>query len=223
MTQVVRFERTAPSGWSLNMYVLPLRNGGTLVHGATWLGEDTFERIEAHGEPSVLLAPNHYHHVSIPRFRARYPKALVVASPAAIPRLEKQGHKGLEPLTAIAELLPTGVSCLLPEGMRTGETWMDLGDGTLLVCDSFFHVNHPVSGFEGFMLRMLGVAPGLRIGATTKYLAVSDKRRYVPWVCATLERLAPKRLLGSHGDPYEDDHLKETLAELTRNHFGVRA
>ncbi len=48
MIEVHRFEKVVKSGWSLNMHVVPLPDGGTLVYSPTWLGDETFERIEAH-------------------------------------------------------------------------------------------------------------------------------------------------------------------------------
>ena len=91
------------------MFAIPLPDGGVLIHSPTWLGDDsTFSRIEAVGTPRVLFAPNHFHHLSLARFRDRYPQALAVATWTALTRLQAKGHEGLSDVTAAAPLLPAG-------------------------------------------------------------------------------------------------------------------
>ena len=63
MQGVGRFQDQDRSGWHRNMHVVPLRDGSTLVHSPTWVGDDTFERIDTFGPPGVLFAPNHFHHL----------------------------------------------------------------------------------------------------------------------------------------------------------------
>src|SRR5215470_6123036 len=111
------------------MFVVPLRDGGTLIYSPTWLGDDTtFARVETLGTPRVLLAPNHFHHLSLARFRARYPEAVAVAAKSALPRLEAKGHRGLRDVMEVEGLLASGSRVLCPEGLRCGETWLSLAD-----------------------------------------------------------------------------------------------
>jgi hypothetical protein len=216
---MVRFERLDRSGWPTNMFAIPLPDGGALIHSPTWLGDDrTFARIEAVGTPRVLFAPNHFHHLSLARFRARYPQALAVATRTAMARLNAKGHRGLSELAAAAPLLPPGAHFLSCEGLRSGEAWLSLvgdrGQRTLLVGDAFFHVGRPVTGFAGFFLRRLGTLPGLRIGDTFRWLAVRDRAAYRRWVRDVLSREAPRRLAVSHGEILEADNLVDRLVTL---------
>jgi hypothetical protein len=75
--RLFRVENVAPSGWSWNMLLVRLADGDLLVHSPTWAGEGTFEAVEALGRPSVLFAPNHFHHLPCDAFasaiRARAP------------------------------------------------------------------------------------------------------------------------------------------------------
>lgn len=203
--RVHRFQRHLPkSGFVNNMLAVELPSGGLLLHSPTWLGEGTFDAVDALGEVRVLLAPNHFHHLSLPRFRERYPKAIAVASEAAIPRLLKKGHAGVAPLAEAAALLPEGAHFLEPQGLSTGEAWVSLpGDGgpTWLVCDAWFHVRTPLRGFEGAVLRALATGPGLRVGRTFKWLAVRDRAAYVEAARGAIEREKPAILVPSHGDP----------------------
>jgi hypothetical protein len=223
---MVRFERVDRRGWSTNMFCLPLRDDRLLIYSPTWLGEDTFDKIEALGRPGVLLAPNYFHHLSLARFRERYPDAIAVAGEAALPRLRARGHRGLQEIAAAEALLPEGTRFLRCAGIKAGEVWMsfiDEGRRTLLVCDAFFHVRRPVTGIAGFLLRRLGIVPGLKIGDTFRWFAVADRAVYRAWVAETLRREAPTRLAVSHGDSLEAEDLAEQLLALVDTRLGATA
>jgi hypothetical protein len=216
---VVRFERAGRSGWPINMFVLPLRGGGTLVHSPTWLGDDsTFARVEREGVPRVLFAPNYFHHLSLARFRARYPDAIAAAGRSALPRLAAKGHRGLRDIAELADLLPEGTRLLPCEGLRTGESWLSFedhcGQRTLLVSDAFFHVERPVTGFAGFFLRRMATLPGLRIGDTFRWMAIRDRSTYRRWAIDTVAREAPRRLVVSHGEDLAGDDLVDRLVAV---------
>ena len=214
---VAVLEKDAGSGWGLNMLVIPLPGGGTLVHSPTWLGDDTFARVEALGEPKVLFAPNHFHHMSVARFRERWPNATVVASEVATPRLKAKGHDGLASLASVAPLLPTGAHWLPCEGTKAGEAFLSLpGERgpTWIVSDAFFNVDRRVTGFLGFALRTLKTTPGLAIGQTFLWMALRDRATYKKWILDGLERECPTRMLFSHGVAIEGVDLHERLAAL---------
>lgn len=222
---VLQIERVAANGWPNNMFAIPLPNHGAIVHSPTWLGDDsTFSRVEAAGTPRVLFAPNHFHHLSLARFRARYPEAIAVASPSALVRLRAKGHQGLRALADAAPLLPQGARFLACEGLRSGEAWLsfvdDRGRRTLLVGDAFFHVRQRVKGIAGFVLRRLGTLPGLTIGDTFRWLAVSDRQKYRGWATEVIRGEAPRRLAMSHGAVVEQDDLVERLVSLLEARFG---
>lgn len=202
---VHRFEKLDGTwGWSLNMLAAELPDGGLLLYSPTWLGPGTFEAVDALGEVRVLVAPNHFHYLSLARFRERYPRARAVASHGALPRLEKRGLTDLEPLSEAARFLPPGAHFVVPDALRSGEAWLSLPgeDGpTWLVCDAWFHVTRPLTGFAGAVLRALRTGPGLCVGGTFRLLAVGDRRAYVASARAALDQEKPAILVPSHGDP----------------------
>ena len=158
--------------------------------------------LDALGRVSVLIAPNHFHHLALPAFRARYPQARVLAASGAIPRLRAKGHAGLEPIEDAT--LPPGLRACVAEGTRTGETFLVCDDGierSLLVCDAFFHVNTPVRGLVGAFLHATQTTPGLKMGRTFKYMALADAAAYRRWATETLRGVSPQRVLFSHGEP----------------------
>lgn len=198
------------------MHLVRLAGGGVLVHSPTWLGEDTFERVSAIGEPRVLFAPNHFHHLSLQRFRERWPDAVAVASEAALPRLRDKGHEGLGGLESASALLPPGATWLRCEGTKSGEAWLSVPRGAgraWIVCDAFFHVTRPLSGMTGLALRALAVAPGLRVSRTFRWLAVRDRAAYRAWALEKIAREAPSELHVSHGETLAAADLPARLTE----------
>lgn len=212
--KIERIERRDKNGWPLAMHVVDLGPRGSsggipdlLVHSPTWIGEPTFERIDALGRPRLIFAPNHFHHLGLPRFRERYGDASVVASAGAIPRLERHKHQDLEKIEDTP--LPSGVRWLVPEGTKSGEAWLSIdeeGRGpTWIVCDAFFHANTPVKGLEGAFLRTAKITPGLCIGMTFTLMCITDTKRYARWVHDAIDREKPSRVLFSHGEPLQAD------------------
>lgn len=205
---VFRFEKLAGDGWSLNMLAVKLPDNGLLLYSPAWLGPGTFEAVDALGEVRALVAPNHFHHVALPRYRKQYPKAHAVASHGALPRLEKKGHDGLSPLSEIAGQLPPDAHFIVPEGTKTGETWLSLpGEKgrTWLVCDAWFHVTRPLTGLKGALLRALQIGPGLSVGKTFRWLAMRDRGAYVASARAALEKDKPAIIMPSHGEPLQGE------------------
>lgn len=222
---VFRLEKVLPSGWGNSMMLVKLPGGGVLVHSPTWLGPGTFERVEEVGRPVAILAPNYFHHLSVPRYRERYPEAAVLATKTAMPRLAKQGHKGLGDVAERADLLPVGSKILPCEGSKTGEVWLSLpgkeGEGpTLVVCDGFFNVQRPTVGAMGLVLRLTQSSPGLQLGKTIRWLAMADRPGFVAWAGKTLTEVAPRRVVMSHGDAFEDTDLASRLSGLVRERLG---
>jgi hypothetical protein len=215
-TDIVRIAKIDSYGWELGMILVHLPGGGVLVHSPTWLGDDTIARVLAVGEPRILFAPNHFHHLSLGRFRSAWPEAKLVAGRAALPRLRKRGHSSVSEVDAATDLLPVGARWLECEGAKSGETLLALADRTWIAGDAFFNIERPVTGIVGTGLRMLKTVPGLSIGQTFNWLALSNRPAYREWVLSAIERDRPSRLWMSHGETVEGEDLPERLAELVK-------
>jgi hypothetical protein len=193
---IAHVPRPKPSGWTLDMVVVD-----DLVYSPVRQGDRTRELV---GNPSVLVLPNHFHHLAVRHYRELFPEVTIVASDIARPRLAKQGYADIKPLDAVK--LPDGVRLLPCEGVKNGELWMVVERGsekTLVVCDAFMNVPD-VRGFEGFMLRRLRVAPGLRIARTFNWVGIRDNATYRKWAIDTLSREKPDVMMFSHGAPLRD-------------------
>jgi hypothetical protein len=70
-------------GFPRRMTAVRLSGGRTAIFSAISLVEPEMERIEALGEPAFLIIPGEFHRLDARPFKARYPKARVVAPPGA--------------------------------------------------------------------------------------------------------------------------------------------
>ncbi len=66
------------------MSVVRLQDGRLLIHSAIALDESSMKRLEAWGEPAVLLIPHSRHRMDAPRYKQRYPALRVFAPPAVM-------------------------------------------------------------------------------------------------------------------------------------------
>ena len=205
------------SGWGWSTVALRLPGGGTLLYSPSWLGERTRELVEQVGEPRVLLAPSHFHHLALARYRTWWPDALAVAPAAALPRLARKGHAALRPLDDALGLLPGGTRALGCEGVKSGEAWLSVPlerGRALLVCDAFMNVVRPLSGAEGFVVgRVLRIGP-LCVSGTWGFMHQADGPRFRAWARETLRREQPTVLVPTHGAPVSGADLAERLIAL---------
>jgi len=161
----------------------------------------------------VLFAPNNVHHMSLERFRARWPQAMACASKGALPRLSKHGHSGLR--DAAETPLPDGARLLAAEGVDNGETILSIG-GEWIFCDAFINFQRRITGFPGFALRRLKIGHGLGIGGLFKMFVVKDRTAYKRWLFAELDRAPPTTVHFSHGAPIGGPDVAARLKNLAK-------
>jgi hypothetical protein len=199
------------------MTLVRLEDGGIVVHSAISLDEDSMAKIEAWGEPAVLLVPNAYHRLDAPAWVARYPKLEVLCPSGARKKVEAvvrvDGEYGdfdggevlkLETLDGIAE----------SEGVLIVRS----ASGTTLVFnDALFNMAHG-RGVPGFVFRyMTRSTGGPRVSRVYRWFVVKDREAFR----AHLERLAEipdlVRIIVSHHRMITDspaETLREVAAEL---------
>ena len=187
------------SGWGWNVHLARLPSGGLFVYSPAWLGDDTFAQIEKHGTPEVLFAPNHVHHISLEKYRQRWPKAVACASKRALKRLGQQGHPGM--VDAAEAPLPAGARLLATEGTNSGETILSV-DGEWITADAFCNFEKRVTGVTGAVLRLLQVSTGgISVGRLFEWFVCKDPRRYCAWLQEQVDAEKPKKIYFSHGVP----------------------
>src|SRR5690554_2669855 len=77
-------ERVTEQGFSLRTTVLRLSDNTLALFSPTRGLESEIAEL---GTPSLLIAPNHFHHLGLASYLKRWPEARVLCSDAARPRL----------------------------------------------------------------------------------------------------------------------------------------
>lgn len=185
------------------------------------LGEDAHRTLKALGEPALLVAPNHYHHLGLAEYATAYPQSGIVGSSRAVRRLQTRCRHPVEDEERLRQALPSNVSVLVPPGTRTGEMWLSVAGAAgraWIVGDAFFNIARTPRSLIGLVLKVLRICPGLRIGDSFRWL-VKDRRSYRAWLLETLAAERPTILIPCHGDIVVDDALPDRLESLTRASF----
>jgi hypothetical protein len=204
-------------GFQCQSSALKLASGGFLVLSPGPGLSDEF--AQQMGKAEILLAPNSYHHMGLSTWRKSFPEALIAADTRAHPRLQKQGHQGLENLETLKSMLPSHASLLVPPGTRIGEVWLRVqGDAGVTWCvgDAFF--NHPRMAKRWKMRqvqRLLKAAPGLSMSGLMKWGGLKDRAGFKRWALEQLEKDQPQTLVVLHGDMLQD-RVTEQIRELLR-------
>ena len=174
-------------------------------------GEDIKE-IQKLGDVSVLCAPNHYHHRGLAEHVNLFPNAKLVCSTYAKPRLENQTGFQFENLNQLTKKLPETVTVLEPEGLKTGEIWLEIKDkdSTLwIVCDAFSSSPSKMDIFYGEP-SMLKTFPNYGVG---------DRAVYKTWVVKQLSNHPPDVIVPCHGPPARQENLAQTLKNIVEISF----
>lgn len=199
---------TAAKG-TLRSYAFVLKDGGVcLFSPIAGLGDAARESLAEIGPVKVLLAPNHYHNKGIAEYAEAFPDAIVSASEAAIPRLNKITGLTLTALERWGPLLPDTMEILQPDGLKTGEIWIRVDNGGTtgwLVVDAFSGPKSKASGVPSTTPEMLKTFPNYGIG---------DKTVYSNWIRARLDADRPHHLCPCHGAIVQAPDLAEKLLAL---------
>jgi hypothetical protein len=212
--------KAAKSGWNVRSTAVRLSGRDLVVVSPTrGLGDAAHAELATLGEPTVLLAPNYFHHLGLAEWSERYPGAVAVASDIALPRVRKKTGLDIEPLDALRAKLPDGAAILEPEGTKAGEVWLRVPTERGLawvVSDAFFHAPESPTGFIGWFLRLTKTVPGLCLGWTFLELGLRDRRQYRAWLDDRLETEPPALLIVAHGVTCNAPDLGERLKQLSQ-------
>lgn len=208
---------TGPGGVPLRSVAVRLVTGEVAVYSPIrGLGPAAHHELLRIGEPSVLIAPNHYHSLGLREYAAAYPRAEVIAGQAAVPRLTRLCRRAVREPAGQNGTLPAGVSWLPAPATRQGELWLSLagaGGRTWIAGDGFFNIARTPRSPLGLLLRLLGICPGLRVGTSFRWL-IRDRATYRDWLLDLIAREGPTTLVPCHGDVLADRALPARLREL---------
>jgi hypothetical protein len=168
------------------MSVVRLHDGRLLIHSAIAMEEASMKRLEAWGEPAILLIPHVRHRMDARRYKQRYPSLRVYAPPAVM-------SKAREVVAVDGTLADASLdeSTSLPLLDGTGESEVALtvhsSDGTsIVVTEVIFDLEPPKSALGRAAIKLAGFGHGPRVTPVVKFEMVKDK----PALAAHFERLA---------------------------------
>ncbi|MEM7719778.1 MAG: hypothetical protein AAF222_11305 [Pseudomonadota bacterium] len=217
MTQQVFSRLTALDGvymarhGKLHSMAFGLRDGSLCLYSpVAGLERSGLESLSEFGKVSALLAPNHYHNKGLKGHADALPKASLVCSDAAEPRLKKVTGLAFQPLGTLAPRLAQNHRFLQPEGLKTGEVWVQIetaAEVAWMVTDAFSAGVHP-PGVWTETPEMLGTFP--RYG-------VKDTSIFKDWVREHVAEARPTILLSCHGSPVRAPDLGARLVGLLEN------
>lgn len=174
------------------------------------LGAEARNSLAGLGEVRFLIAPNHYHNKGLGEYADAFPSASLCCSDAARPRLRKIVDLIFDGLDALASRMPSGARLHQPDGLKTGEIWLELagkGDVAWVVADAF---SGPKSKKVERELQMLGTFP--------KY-GVEDAGMYRTWLEETLGVSSPTLILPCHGASVRATDLDQQVRSLVKSNL----
>ncbi|SNZ19171.1 hypothetical protein [Cohaesibacter gelatinilyticus] len=198
---------SARSG-KLSCTALHLKDGSMCLYSpVAGLEKSGKEQLNELGGVSALLAPNHYHNKGLKGHKDVFPKASLYCPEQARPRLNKITGLQFEPMEILRDNLVEGHKILEPEGLKTGEIWVEIESNqerAWVVTDAF---SAPLlaPGQYGDTASTLGTFP--RYG-------VKDAATFKSWVKRQLSIAAPTLLLPCHGSPVKAQDLGSQLLDL---------
>ncbi len=202
-----------PGIWSaqkgtLRCTALRLSDGSLCLYSPVLgLGEEAKASLAALGEVAYLLAPNHYHHKGLTEYADAFPKAKIVCSDAARPRLENQAGLTFEGLERLEALLPDGCDFTEPAGLKTGEVLLVVKtekECLWIVCDGFKGPKGKV-GHVGQTVEMLGTFPTY---------GIKDKVAYATWLRDRSAADEPTMIIPCHGSMVRSERLATDVVSL---------
>ncbi|OZG75260.1 hypothetical protein BTA51_02425 [Hahella sp. CCB-MM4] len=174
---------------------------------------------EYQGRLSIVM-PNAYHYLGVHAWQKAYPQAYLYASEKAAKRLRKKGLADIRLLEKQSPELPAEYRFLFPPGHRGGDIWISkkAAKGAIwITCDSFMNYprlsNQPIARM---LQRMLGTAPGIRIGEVIRWFILDNRTAFKHWALTQLQADQPQTLIPSHGEVFMGPQLSAELQLLVQ-------
>ena len=153
----------------------------------------------------ALVASNAFHYMGIPSWRARFREAALFAPLQSIARVERRTRlAGFKPLADAAALAGPRLQLIDMPHYKTGELLVKIHTAQGLVwyvTDCILNFpTVPAHPIFGFMFRVSGSAPGLKLNNLAPLFMVEDKAALKRWLATEFEKEPPRWLIPAHGD-----------------------
>lgn len=139
------------------MVVIRLDAERLALHSPVPMNDSLAARIDALGKVSVLIAPNDYHHLYLPKTVSRYPTAEVWGAPGLPKKRPDVTFTALFGPNAAPTWADRLTPYFLAGGPKANETvFVHQATRTLLVTDSYFNLTRARTAMSRFMFRLTG-------------------------------------------------------------------
>jgi hypothetical protein len=187
------------------MSVVRLVGGDLLIHSAVAGSPELMREIEALGPIKYLVVPSASHKMDAPRFRRRYPDAVLVTPDAGRTFVEKKVH-----VDGNYDLLPVSprFSWEMLDGVSAEAVFKvtdRAGRVTLIFNDALMNLPDRLPGFRGFVTRAIGSTGGPKVTWTARTFIVKDTAAYGRHLLRLSEMEGLTRVIVGHGEPITEN------------------
>lgn len=203
------------------MTVIRLPSNGLILISPIQPSDELRAAVDALGEVAYIVGPNRLHHLFIEPWYRQYPRATLLASPG----LETK-RKDLPWAGTFADGAPTEwdghVEYRAVDGAKiVSETvFFHVESRTLIVCDLVFNFTKKLTGWTGWLMWLVGGAPGMVQDAIVK-LAIRNRGDYADAI-ADIRAWPFENLVMAHGEVCRQD-ARQHLEKATNWCKEVRA
>lgn len=203
------------------MVILKRADGRLVIHSCMALHEDHMKEIEAWGEPAYLLVPSSWHRLDAAAYKLRYPNIRVLCPEGA----RKKVSEVVEVDGTYDDFEPDEYIDLFHlDGLKKAEGGMlvrhadaesegdEPNQATLVVNDAIFNQAH-ISGFEGWVMRLMGSTGGPRVTRIFRWFVVKNKAAYREHLLRLAKTPDLVRIIMSHGQ-HIDEQPRNTLLQI---------
>lgn len=186
------------------MTAVRLSGGRSAIFSAIALPDDELARIEALGQPSVMIVPNPGHRLDAHSWKEMYPEIRVIAPPGALEAVSE-----VVPVDSTADdLNDPQVHFLVVPGTDEKESALIVRrkSGVTLICNDIIgHVRHPHGVGAQIMARLFDYGVSEPTVPRTARRHIKDPAALAAQLRAWSQISDLKRVIVSHGEPIVDD------------------
>ncbi|HVN35314.1 MAG TPA: hypothetical protein VMU96_08670 [Casimicrobiaceae bacterium] len=179
--------------------------GVVVVSPPCRVAESVFGDLARYGPVRALVAPNAFHHLGIPEWKARFPDAAIFAPAQSIARVERQTSlAGIHPVAEAGSITGPALELIDMPHYKTGEVLVRITTERGIVwyvTDVIMNMpelpRHPIAKL---VFRASGSAPGPRFNNIAPLFMMRDRAALRRWLCEEFRRAPPTWMIAAHGD-----------------------
>lgn len=203
---VLTYDYSFAKGAWATTFVARMANGQLLVMSpAKGLSDEAAAELASFGEVGALVAPNGFHHLGVPEWRARFPKARCFAAAETAQRIRKKNQQAgdFESLALLQALAGPKLGVGEVQNTKCGETWLwvETARGHVwFVSDILANIPKlPGNPLIKFLFWSTNSAPGYKVFHLALRFIVKDKKATLRALAEEMQRRPPITVVPSHG------------------------